>query len=455
MIFFENAGGSQVPRQVISSVSRSLTYRHRSVVGSQAKEVARKTLLSLVGGNAALHEVYLGPNATTLFELLSHQYVLSGFLKGGDEVIVCSENHLANANPWIYIAKAVGAKVKWWSTTKSLPRKVGGVDKSSCSNHLEDLLSERTRLVAVSHASNILGQIRDIRQICRTVKEQSHGCAHIIVDGVAAAPHIFPDITSMDADWYAVSCHKIFGPHLGCLVGKTQTVTQLCSHPIHQEPFSKRMELGTINYEACAGIEGLGEYFRRLATCESLPLAFQAPSRQTKNQCTESYRDRQEDCHGSLEDTCLEAAGIVDERNRNILSKCTVKEAYRRIRLAEKPLLELLRKRLQGHSNIRFIESSSLPTVGKIPVVGFLHRDIHSRTIVDFCSDHGIVCRSGTFLCTSLLVEEFLDGGQVSTMLKSEETIQETEIVRISLAHYNTTKEIEILMETLESISGW
>jgi len=455
MIFFENAGGSQVPRQVIESISRSLAHRHRCVIGSKAKETARNILMSLVGGNSDIHEAYLGQNASTLFELLARQYVRTGFLKKGDEVTICSENHLANTNPWVHIAKEVGAKVKWWSTT-SLGGKVSCLGEHSIvSNQLEDLLSERTRIVAVSHASNILGQIRDIHQICCMAKERSQGYAHVIVDGVAAVPHIFPDISKANVDWYAVSCHKVFGPHLGCLVGKKEAVTQLCTHSFEKEAFMKSMEIGTINYEACAGVEGLGQYWRGLATSDSPAITSQTQLRQTRNQCTESVHDRDEDGRWRYTDMSARTAGTVHDSDPTMLSQGIVEEAYRRIHLAEKPLVDYLRKGLQAYNEIRIVESTTLPSMGKIPVVGFIHEEIPSQTIVEFCSKRGIICRSGTFLCTSLLLEEFLPRKQTSEIMEPSLSAEHNEIVRISLAHYNTKEEIEILMNTLESIPGW
>ena len=134
-MFFENAGGAQVPRQVIQAVSSSLSYRNRCVVGTRTKRVARRTLSTLLGATEDEHFMFFGANASSLFEKLAHLYVQTGLLKSGDELIICTENHLANVTPWVTAARSVGATVKWWHVEGPESTKLGG-DESDCRRHL-------------------------------------------------------------------------------------------------------------------------------------------------------------------------------------------------------------------------------------------------------------------------------------------------------------------------------
>ena len=121
----------------------------------------------------------------------------------GNKVVLSEENHTANLLPWIDANRRVGATVRWWTSPRigSAVRgddngNSGGGEGCSCRDKtpkLLRLLTDRTRAVAVSHASNILGRVRDVRAVVRAVRSVSPS-AHVIVDGVAAAPHVPPDV---------------------------------------------------------------------------------------------------------------------------------------------------------------------------------------------------------------------------------------------------------------------
>ena len=449
-IFLENAGGAQVPYQVIQSVSLSLSHRNRSVIGTRVKDVARETLSTILGASVEEHMIFLGANASSLFQKLAYLYVETGLLSSGDEVIVSTENHLANVAPWLMAASSAGAKVKWWyveglANTKRHERK-----ELECSHDLRNLLSNKTRILVVSHASNILGQVRDIKTICMLAKECSGGYAHVVADGVAAVPHLSPSVSSSGVDWYAISCHKLFGPHIGALCGRRKVVeslgTKIDGHPC-DETLYKMLETGTINYEACAGVYGLGRYFRALATFSdhqpaSTPL-------QTRNQCTEAQQDRRENplpqrsSHRSL----------AAESNGEELTARHVAEAYNRIKMSETPLINVLYKRLKSCDNVRIIESTGNICMARLPVFSFLHLRIPSSEIVQKCSDAGIVCRQSSFLSTDALQESFEFG---AGSRQREDALRTNEgVVRVSLVHYNMLNEVNHLMETLESLPQW
>lgn len=385
-IFMENAGGAQVPYAVVDAMTASLSRRHRSVIGAEQKTRAQHVAKLLLGCRCEQGGVHFGSNATSLLRALADKFV--SVLEPGDEIIVATENHEANTNPWLAIAQQTGATIKWWSS----------VNKDAS---IDSLLTPRTKIVAVSHASNLLGQARDLVEIGNTVRNKCPE-AQVVVDGVAAVPHIYANLKELPIDWYAVSCHKLFGPHLGILCGPS---------------FDATLEVGTINYEACAGLVGLGDYFGQLAT-------FTSQGEQAASQSTHADKDRREGHSTALD-----------------LTEEHIVEAYRRIGIAEKTLAAHLKNRLQQSSTkIVILESQALPMTHRLPTVAFHHNDISSATIVEELSKQKVACRQGAFLCTTQLQEELGWKGNVT---------------RLSLAHYNTVDEIDFVIGHLEDLQGW
>jgi selenocysteine lyase/cysteine desulfurase len=266
------------------------------------------------------------------------------------------------------------------------------------------------------------------------------GYADLVVDGVAAAPHWYPAIAEHQADWYVVSCHKLFGPTLGAICGRRQTgVRQFCNAAgtpsDNNEAIYKLLEVGTLNYEACSGIIGLGDYFADLSSIylddhylstpeASCQTPFQSP-REGAGECRRDLNSRRHTV-------------------RRPLSSEAVLEAYRRIRIAEQPLAEVLMSGLKQSTKVRIIEvdQRDLNCLARLPVVSFRHEVIRSSQIVEVCSSNGIVCRYGCFLSNSLLPQD----------LDFDDT---DGVVRFSLVHYNTMDDIDYVMKVLGSIPEW
>lgn len=380
-IFFENAGGAQVPRQVTERVVDSLKHRHRCVIGSRIKEEARTTLLTLLGTSAESHKVFLGSNATSLLDTLATKY--SAQFKGDDEIVLATENHLANVTAWTRLARQSGAKIKWWP--------LGG--------EVEDVVTSQTRIVAMSHASNILGQVRDIQAVSQRIKSIAPE-AKIIVDGVASVPHLCADLETNDAvDWYVISCHKLFGPHLGALCGRHGAIEKL--QQSSSEGGYGWFEIGTLSYEACSGVVGLGTYFQRLANFKV--------------------------------DGTTASEDVLSAVQPQLLTK-EVMSAYQRISIAEKMLVTRLRSKLKANKSLRVIEDSTESL--RLPVFSFCHETIPAAKIVASFREMGIQCRSGSFLSTHHLQSE----------------LNFDSVVRVSLAHYNTILEIDHVFGRLQQM---
>jgi selenocysteine lyase/cysteine desulfurase len=395
----------------------SLSNRHRSVIGQKSKEDARKVTMTLLGGSDEKHKVFFGPNASSLFERLAHLYVNNGFLKKNDHVILATENHSAHVVPWMDAISKTGASLRWWTVGAS-PMIHGSVS----SPHIHELLCDKTRLVCLSHSSNVLGSLRDIRDICGQVRKRCPR-AHLIVDGVAAAPHVYPDVNYLGVDWYCVSFHKIFGPHIGAIIGKLCALSDVIYTAENIDGQSKFLENGTLNYEACNGIVGLGQYFAALAT-------FDSNTARMKNN-NESYLSSGEN---SIEFRDLKATRLSME---------LVRKAYERISISEMKCLDFVKRSLERNHLVRLIADDK----HNLPIISFVHMNIPSKDIVDHCSRYGVTIRCGTFLMNKIFQDELEIGDRC--------TDEEQGIVRASFCHYNTIDDATMFLATLDKIDGW
>ncbi|GAA1564864.1 MULTISPECIES: cysteine desulfurase-like protein [Kribbella] len=253
---FDGPGGSQTPQPVADAVARTLTSalanRGRLTAAERrADEVvvgAREAMADLLGTTA--QGIVFGRSMTQLTYDFSR--TLAKTWTAGDEVIVTRLDHDANVRPWVQAAAAAGATIKW----------LGFDPETSELDDIGPLLTDRTRLVAVTAASNLLGTRPDTRRIA----EQVHAAGALIyVDGVHLTAH-----TAVDAgyaDFYACSPYKFFGPHLGVLTAAPELLETLTPDKLlpSTNVVPERFEFGTLPYELLAGttaavdfIAGLG-----------------------------------------------------------------------------------------------------------------------------------------------------------------------------------------------------
>jgi len=245
---FDGPGGSQVPEAVARAVAETLTSGianrgHTTAAERRAEAVvvaARQAAADEVGGVPG--GVVFGRSMTALtFDLAR---TLARGWAPGDEVVVTRLDHDANIRPWVRAAEAVGATVRW----APFDRDTGELPVAA----VTDLLTERTRLVAVTAASNLLGTRPDVR----AVADAAHAVGALVhVDGVHLTPHAPVDAPALGADVYAWSPYKVLGPHLGVLVADPALLETL--HPDKLLPSTdavpERFELGTLPYELLAG----------------------------------------------------------------------------------------------------------------------------------------------------------------------------------------------------------
>ena len=245
--YFDGPGGSQTPEAVAQAVAdafRAGLSNRGSVSGSERRAEAlvlgaRGALADLLGADPG--GVVLGRSMTQLTFDMSR--ALAKQWGPGDEVVVTRLDHDANIRPWVIAAERAGATVRW-------------VDLDPTTGELlwdPSVLSEHTRLVAVTAASNLLGTRPDVPAIAADVHAAG---ALLYVDGVHLTPHAPVDVRALGADLYACSPYKFFGPHLGAVVAAPDLLATL--HPDKLLPSTdavpERFELGTLPYELLAGV---------------------------------------------------------------------------------------------------------------------------------------------------------------------------------------------------------
>ncbi len=260
---FDGPGGSQVPEQVAAAVARALTsgIANRGSVTAAERRAdgvvvgARQAVADLLGGDPA--GVVFGRSMTQLTYDLAR--ALAKQWRPQDEVVVSRLDHDANIRPWVDAAAGSGVTVRWADPDRS----TGDLPVEAVASQLSD----RTRLVAVTGASNLLGTRPDLPAIAAAVHDAG---ALLHVDGVHLTPHAPVDVAALGADFYACSPYKFFGPHHGALVAAPALLETI--HPDKLLPSTdavpERFEAGTLPYELLAGTTATVDFLAGLLTGE-------------------------------------------------------------------------------------------------------------------------------------------------------------------------------------------
>jgi cysteine desulfurase family protein (TIGR01976 family) len=221
---------------------------------------ARSAAADLTG--AADDAIVFGPNATTLLLHLSRSFGRT--LRPGDEVVVTRLDHDANVRPWVLAAEDAGATVRW----VDVDREHVTLDEAS----LDGALTDRTRLVAFTLASNAVGTIPPAQGLVARAKEAG---ALVAVDAVHAAQHRALDLAALGADVLACSPYKFFGPHLGILAVRRELLNTWTPYKLRPAPdeVPERWETGTQNHEGLAGLVAAVDYLAGLGTAYGTPTA--------------------------------------------------------------------------------------------------------------------------------------------------------------------------------------
>ncbi|MCX7340934.1 MAG: cysteine desulfurase-like protein [Hyphomicrobiales bacterium] len=381
-VYLDNAGGSLVLRDVAERVSEYLlttsvqtgaSYSH-SMRASERLAQSRASIARFVNASWP-EEIVLGPTTSALMRLLAT--AMAPQFSPGDEVIVTVFDHESNIGPW-HILQERGVVFRVWTINPDTFR----VDLDD----LRQLMSKRTRLVAVTHASNILGTINPIAEIAAIVHA---GGAKLAVDAVAYAPHRAVDVQASGADFYAFSFYKTFGPHFAMLWGRYDLLAELESqyHYFYtKDKVPTKLEPGNANYELAWGCTGIVDYFDGLG------------------------------------------GGTGD--------RVAIVRAFDAVADHEAVLGERLLGWLRDRNDVRIIGDRHAPKESRVPTIAFKFDGRRSDEIVRCVDADRIGIRHGDFHSRRLVEHLGLaDGGGV---------------LRVSMVHYNTIEEVDRLTASLE-----
>jgi cysteine desulfurase family protein (TIGR01976 family) len=261
-IYMDNPAGTQVPSMVAEAMSRCLLetnangggYFQTSHASDAIVAAARAAMAELLNADSP-DEIVFGQNMTTITLHISRS--IGRLMRSGDEIIVSCMDHDANIWPWVLLARDLDLQIKW------LPFDTTTFEFEP--NALDELLTDRTRLVCIGGASNLLGTLNDVTSICRKAKSAG---ALTYIDGVQSVPHVATDVQAIGCDFLACSPYKFFGPHQGVLYGRSEILGQLEPYRVRPAPSKPpgSFETGTQSFEGCAGITAAVDYLAWIGT---------------------------------------------------------------------------------------------------------------------------------------------------------------------------------------------
>ncbi len=389
-VYFDNAGGSQTLQGVAdrvrdyllrTNVQLGASYAVSQEAGRRVAEATRAVARAINARDE--HEVVIGASTTQLLANLA--LAMRPQLTSGDEVIVTNCDHEANIGPWVRLADQ-GVTVKTWR-----------VDSDTLELRLDDLealMSERTRLVAFTHASNILGTINPVADIARFVHERG---ARVCVDAVSYAPHRALDVQALDADYYVFSSYKVYGPHLAVLYGKRELLEGLATinhYFVPADDVPRKLQPGSVNYELSYGLLGVTEYLEAVAAHHASEPA------------------------DSLHGRARQAFAVMAEQ--------------------EEALAERLLDYLRSKPGVRIYGHDRADGARRVPTVSFTAAGHDPAAIARHVDGANIGIRHGDFYARRLI--EALGLGETGG------------VVRVSMVHYNTLDEVDALVRRLDEV---
>lgn len=223
LVYFDTSATSQTPVQVIQAMSEyyegynSNVHRGVHTLGTKATEAYEATRMKTRQFINAKRfaEIVFTRGTTAAINLVARSFG-DMMVESGDEIVVTEMEHHANLVPWQELAKRTGAKLVF------IPLEDDGTIKI---DSVKNVVTDKTKIVAITHVSNVLGTINDIKEIARIAHEND---AYIVVDGAQAVPHLAVDVQDLDVDFYAFSAHKMLGPTgIGVLYGKMEHLKKM------------------------------------------------------------------------------------------------------------------------------------------------------------------------------------------------------------------------------------
>lgn len=389
--FFDGPAGSQVPGTVIEAMREYLAYTNANHGGVFATSSESDAILD--GAHRALADflgssdpdlVCFGANMTTI--TLSLSRALARTWKAGDEILVTHLDHDANYTPWILAARDAGATV----------REVG-VHPEDCTLDLDDLrskLSTRTRLLAMTCASNASGSRTPIEEVVKLVHDAG---GQVYLDAVHFAPHLPIDVEAWNCDYLVCSAYKFFGPHIGVLWGRREHLAALTPYKLRPAPDSLpgRWMTGTQAHEAIAGARAAVDYLADLGRMVS---------------------------GGDLNrrEGLLAAFGAIEKHEQQLTDGLL------------RALSELPQIKVWGITDPARMSE-------RVPTVSFTHARLPALEVARHLGTQGLFVWHGNFY--ALPLTEYLG-------------LEPQGMVRAGILHYNTSAEVERLVAALRALES-
>ena len=384
--FFENAGGSYVPQKVINRLNKFMTSTkvqpyasfEMSKIAGENMDKGTNYFAEMI--NADPDEIIIGSSTTMNMYVLSNS--IKHLLKSGDEIIVTNQDHEANIGAWRKLKK-IGAIIKEWK----LNPQSGELEIEE----LEKLLNSKTKILAVTHCSNIVGSINNLKEITKLA--HSYG-AYVVGDGVSYAPHGLPNVKELDIDFYAFSLYKTYGPHLALLYGKKKILDKLPNqnHEFLEGNVPYTLNPGGPNHEELACLVGIAEYFDDL------------------------YKHH------------------FQTNNINLLDK--IKKINIMIAKHEEKIGNKFLEFIESEKKIKLIGKKKIENKNRAPTISFTLEGISSKKVSESLVKEKIALRNDNFYAWRCLQALGID--------------TEDGVVRVSMVHYNSMDDVNKLIRSFE-----
>jgi cysteine desulfurase family protein (TIGR01976 family) len=264
VIYFDGPGGTQMVDFALESMYRYIRNGMANLHGTfntsadtdALLDEAREAVADLLGCQP--NEVAFGANMTTHAFAIARS--LASFINEGDEIVVTELDHRANVDPWITLAKDRGATVKFIKLDPdTFTLKLDG---------LEEIITDKTKLVAAGMSSNVTGTVTDLEPIIKRAREVG---ALTVVDAVHGVPHLSINVQELGCDILLCSAYKFFGPHVGIAVVRESLFEKLPVYKLKPAPVEipYKLETGTQNHEGIAGVMGAIKFIEELGYGET------------------------------------------------------------------------------------------------------------------------------------------------------------------------------------------
>jgi len=389
-VFFDGPGGTQVPQRVIDAVSGYLASTNANHGGlfttsRESDELlarAHQAVADFLGTEDA-ETVIFGQNMTSLTFALSR--ALARQWRPGDEVIVTRLDHDANVSPWVLAARDAGATVRF----VPLVPEDGTLDLDA----LKQLLSPRTKLVAVGCASNATGTVNPVRKIA----DWAHAVgALVFLDAVHYAPHALIDVKALGCDSLACSAYKFFGPHVGILWGRRELLQELEAYKVRPavNTLPDKWMTGTQSHEAIVGAMAAVDYLAEL--------------------------------------------GRTLNGDANLSRGAALTEAYQEVGVYERTLATRLLKALAEIPGIKVWGITELSRLNeRVATISFTHERFTAAQMAEKLAAEGFFTWHGNYY--ALNFTEALG-------------LEPEGMLRVGMVHYNTMSEVDRFTESVQSL---